>query len=136
MVDIVFETARFNLSEPKPHFINPGCFGEDVVHWLGGRLEAHGVRTIRIYQEDWGWEMEARLGEISYFVGAGGVRDQGAESPNYGQWRIFVQKRRSILDRALGKNRMSKTDPLLWMIESALHEEADIRNVRREASAA
>jgi hypothetical protein len=40
------------------------------------------------------------------------------------------------LDRALGKNKMTSTDPLLWMIETALHAESDIRNVRREPSAA
>jgi hypothetical protein len=31
---------------------------------------------------------------------------------------------------------MSKTDPLLWMIESALQAEGDITNVRREEPAA
>ncbi len=136
MLDILFETARFNLSEPKEYFINPGCFGEDLIGWLSEELKAHGVVTQRIYQEDWGWEMEVRHGGTTYFIGAEGTPRRDPAAPNEGEWRIFVERRRSILDRALGRNKMSTTDPLLWMIESTLHAESDIRNVRREPRAA
>jgi hypothetical protein len=131
MVDIVFETPRFNVSELKEK-----RFGLDVLEWLSPKIESHGAQTQRRYPEAEGWEMEVQHSGTIYLICASGTRCEGAESQNEGLWRITVTKRRSILDRALGKNRMSKTDPLLWMIESALQAESDISNVRREASAA
>ncbi|MDT8069702.1 MAG: hypothetical protein ROO76_16185 [Terriglobia bacterium] len=131
MVDIVFETTRFNLTEPQE-----GRFGQDVLDWLSPKVELHGAQSGRKYPQSWGWEMEVRHGGTTYLVGASGTGRENAASPNEGIWRVTVTKRRSILERALGKNRMSKTDPLLWMIESALNAEADISNVRREVSAA
>lgn len=131
MVDIVFETPRFNVSELKEK-----RFGLDVLEWLSPKLESHGAQPQRKYPEVDGWEMEVLHNGTVYLIGASGTRHESAKSQNEGLWRITVTKRRSILDRALGKNRMSKTDPLLWMIESALQAETDISNVRREASAA
>ena len=131
MIDIVFETPRFNLAEPKSE-----VHGEDVLRWLSSKLELHGAQTLKVYSQRWGWEMEVRHNVTMYLIGASGHLRENPTSPNDGSWRITVTKRRSILDRALGKNRMSKTDPLAWLVESALHAETDITNVRREASAA
>lgn len=131
MIDIVFETPRFNLSESQPD-----RFGLDVLEWLSPKLELHGVQPGKKYPQTEGYEMEVSHNGTAYLVSARGRRRASSESPNQGAWRITVTKHRSILDRALGKNRMSKTDPLLWMIESALQAEGDITNVRREASAA
>ena len=131
MIDILFETRRFNLSEAKEN-----RFGFDVLEWLSPKLELHGVQAGKKYLQSGGWEMEARHSGTAYLIAASGTQGENPEFPNQGSWRITVTKRRSILDRALGKNRMSKTDPLLWMIESALQAEGDVTNVRREASAA
>jgi hypothetical protein len=131
MVDIIFETSRFNVSEPREN-----RFGLDVLDWLTPKLESHGAQNQRKYPDIEGWEMEVQHGGTTYLICASRTHREGASSQNEGLWRITVSKRRSILDRALGKNRMSNTDPLLWMIESALQAEADISNVRREASAA
>ncbi len=131
MIDIVFETPRFNLSEPKQDH-----FGLDVLEWLGPKLELHGVQSGKKYPKPDGWEMEVTHDGTAYLVTVSGRRRENSELPNQGLWRITVMKRRSILERALGKNRMSKTDPLLWMVESALHAEGNITNVRREVSAA
>ena len=130
MIDIVFETPRFKVSEPREDH----C-GLDVLEWLSPKLALHGAQAGRKYPDRWGWEMEVRHNDTTYLISATGARCDDAMQ-NDGVWRITVTKRRSILDRALGKNRMSKTDPLLWMIESALHAETDISKVRREASAA
>ena len=131
MIDIVFETPRFSLAEPKG-----GSLGEDVLRWLSGKLELHGAQTVKVYSQRWGWEMDVRHNVTTYLIGASGRRRENPTAPDDGSWRITVTKRRSIIDRALGKNKMSKTDPLVWLIESALNAETDITNVRREASAA
>ena len=53
--DILFETNRFNVSEVKKHFINPGCFGEGLADWLRQRLSEECVAAEPPGQEDWGW---------------------------------------------------------------------------------
>ncbi len=70
--DILFETARFNCSEVKAHFINDCCFGEDLAAWLKDRLKAKGMQTKEPYQEDWGWELSVTDSARSYYVGVGG----------------------------------------------------------------
>lgn len=131
MIGIVFETPRFNLSQPQEN-----QFGLDVLEWLSPKLDLHGAHAGEKFPQAWGWEMKVDHGGTTYLISASGTRRENSEFPNQGSWRISVTKRRSILDRALGKNRMSKTDPLLWMVESALQAEGDITDVRREESAA
>ena len=45
-VDILFKTGRFNLSKVGDDFINDGCFGEDFLVWLIGKVTAVGYTGI------------------------------------------------------------------------------------------
>jgi hypothetical protein len=45
---------------------------------------------------------------------------------------IIVEKRRSILERLLGKGKITGDDPLARVVEEILCAEPSIRNVRRE----
>jgi len=131
-LDILFETNRFNVSEVKEHFTNPCCFGEDLAEWLRQQLAKKGVSAGAPYQEDWGWEMLARQGSQGYFLGVGGYHKEGAVYKNDGEWRIMVEKRRSIWEKLRGKNNMVETEPILSTIEDILREQADLRDVKRE----
>jgi hypothetical protein len=131
-IDILFKTARFNLSEVKPHFINPCCFGEDLATWLGKRLSEDGVSVaLPAGQEDWGWYVYVSIQDGKYFLGIGGNAEDG-DSRDYGEWRIMVEKRRSILDRLSGKNVLSGEDAIVRLIENILRGESDFRELRRE----
>jgi hypothetical protein len=58
MESFTVETARFDYREPKPHFINPNCFGEDFAAWLREHLAGFGAEGFEIsppIQEDYGW---------------------------------------------------------------------------------
>jgi hypothetical protein len=58
MDSLTVETALFEYREPKPHFINPNCFGEDFAAWLRDRLAgfaAEGFEISAPIQEDYGW---------------------------------------------------------------------------------
>src|ERR1044071_10152151 len=110
-LSILFRTNRFNLSKIGAHFINPCCFGEDLAGWLRPRLATKGAESSSPYQEDWGWELPVSLGTDSYYLCMSGNAD--VEGNDAGEWRIIVEKRRSICERLMGKGKITSTDPLL-----------------------
>jgi hypothetical protein len=130
--DILFDTDRFNLSETKEHFINPGCFGEDFAAWLRSKLLERSIPTIEPGQEDWGWYIEAKVGDVSYFIGVGGNAQEAASNPDAGEWRIMVEKHRSLWEKLSGKNKLSRSDPIFAIIQEILKLEPDFKNVRYE----
>jgi len=131
--DILFETDRFNVSEVKEHFINPCCFGEDLAAWLRQALTEKEITTCAPGQEDWGWYLFAQRGSERYFLGVGGFRKESALNENDDQWRIMVQRRRTIWDRLRGRKQMSDTDPIHSIIEGLLREQRDVPNITRKS---
>lgn len=130
--DLLFETNRFNLSETKDHFINPCCFGEDVAAWLRGELIKRDIEVIEPDQEDWGWYIEAKHKGGSYFIGIGGNADESSTDRNQGEWRIMVEKHRSIREKLTRKNEMSEADEMVTVIWEILEREPDFKNLHHE----
>lgn len=126
--DLLFRTARFNLSEVKPHFINPCCFGEDLAAWLNTELVTRGYEAETPGQEDWGWYLPLRRGGDSYYLDISGNADQ--EGSNHGEWRVMVEKRRSIWDRLTGRNRITVKDSLFGVLENLLRSQPDFCDIR------
>jgi len=125
---IFFETDMFNLTKEGEHFINPGCFGEDFANWLKLRLEKNNILVTDIYQEDWGWELACMDGEQGYYLGVGGLSEEGSD---LGEWRVMFTKRRKIFDSLLGRNKLSKSDRTIEVVKSIL-EEANFPKLRFE----
>ena len=134
-VGLLFQSNRFNLSEVKSHFINPICFGEDVAAWLRSRLIERGVPTIEPGQEDWGWYIEAKLNDSNYFLGIGGNSEDSRSDPNQGEWRIIVEKRRSLSEKLFRKNVENSDDPMFKLVAEIIHAEPDFKNIRMNAGA-
>ena len=130
--DILFEANRFNLSEVQPHFINDTCFGEDVAAWLRDKLLALGISATVPDQEDWGWYIEATYAGAIYFIGVGGNQQPGASDKNAGEWRIMIERHRSVWDKLTGKNTITPNDALLVIIRGIIDAEPGFRNVRQE----
>ena len=130
-IHVLFQTGRFNLSKVGDHFINPCCFGEDVAAWLTTRLASKGVATAAAYHEDWGWELPANRGVERYYLCIGGNSDDLPANPDQGEWRIIVEKRRSIWQRMKGAGKISADDEMVRVLEEILTE-PDIRGLRRE----
>jgi len=127
---ILFRSNRFNLSKVGEHFINPCCFGEDLAAWLRPKLAEKNVETTSPYQEDWGWELPATCGRDSYYLCMSGNADNSGNDE--GEWRIIVEKRRSIWARLTARGKITADDPLVRLVEEILEEEPAIRNVHRE----
>lgn len=129
---ILFETARFNCSEVKEHFINDCCFGEDLAAWLKSRLSARDVQAGEPYQEDWGWEFSVRDSAGSYYIGVGGNPMENGSDKNHGEWRLMISKRRSLWEKLTGKNKMSTSEPIVACIQAILGTEPDFSNIHEE----
>jgi hypothetical protein len=129
---LLFRTSRFNLSEVKSHFINPCCFGEDVAAWLQAELAKRGTASQGPSQEDWGWYLRVRHENRPYYLNVSGNRDEANAEPNVGEWRIIVERRRSLLDKITARNLMQEDDPLFRSVEVILQQQADFLDIRRE----
>jgi hypothetical protein len=49
-----------------------------------------------------------------------------------GEWRIIVEKRRSIWERLTGEGKILADDAVVTLIEQILSNEPNIKNLRRE----
>ena len=130
--DIFFETSRFNLSQVKPHFINDCCFGEDLAAWLREKLISEGMTVIPPDQEDWGWYIEATSDGQSYFIAIGGNAADGAADPNQGEWRISIEKHRTLRQKLTGGNKMTADEPIVATIRRLLEQERDFTAIGDE----
>ena len=129
---ILFSTSRFNLSKVGAHFINPCCFGEDLAAWLQVKLTELGIETRQPYQEDWGWELPAKLPSDSYFLCMSGNSEGSNADRDEGEWGIIVEKKRSVGQLLTGKGKITSDDEMVRTVEEILTKEPAIREVRRE----
>ena len=130
--DLIFTTSRFNVSEVRKHYANPACFGDDLIAWLRGQLQSHGVPTRVPVQDSWGWYTEATLGKQEYFLGVSGKAEEGASVPNRGEWRVILQKRRTFRDRLRRSNGLDNQDKLLTLLMHLLGTQPDFENRKIE----
>ena len=91
MDSLTVETARFEYREPKPHFINPNCFGEDFAAWLRERVAGFASEGFEIsapIQEDYGWGFWISRARDTFWVAISFVEqlDGGAGA----QWVVSV----------------------------------------------
>ena len=115
--DVIFSSDRFNLSKPREFFINDCCFGDDVARWLVGALQSHGLTATLPGQEDWGWYFDVYFGKSRYFVGVGGAPDEDVPLNNQGQWRLMVEKHRTLRQKLSGANKLRDDDAFIGVLK-------------------
>jgi hypothetical protein len=135
-ISILFDATCFNLTEVRPHFINPCCFGEDTALWLRDRLREKAMAVAEPGQEDWGWYIGVRWDGADYFIGIGGDPDDARGESDQGTWRLMIQKIRSPRDKLFGKNRMTPDDGLVAAIREILSREPAFSDIRDEVTKA
>lgn len=129
---ILFKTSRFNLSKVGEHFINPCCFGEDLAAWLRMKLIDRNIEASKPYQEDWGWELPVQHGADSYYLCMSGNADGSSTNEDDGEWRIIVEKKRSLWQRLSGEGRIAPNDEMARLIADILSGDPTIQDMHRE----
>ena len=119
-VHITCKTDRFNLSVVGPDFINDCCFGEDFSEWLVSALSDAGAKADVICMEDYGWANYAELGGITYLVSVASTPEEDPARPNFGEWHVLLERKRSFIQRILGQNKGSAADPIVGKVIGAL----------------
>ena len=90
------------------------------------------VDASQPYQEDWGWELPAKYGSDAYYLCmSGNAEDSSANN----EWRIIIEKKRSIAQRISGKGKITADDGMMMrLVEDILRSEPTIHDVYREES--
>ena len=106
---IVFETQRFEYREPKPHFINDCCFGEDLAAWLRAEVMRSSGEALQLsepIQEDYGWGFWVECGSSRVWIAisCAGSSDGGAE------WIVSVGQGRGFFQRLFAKRSRCSTE--------------------------
>lgn len=123
MISVTCKTDRFNLSVVGEDFINDCCFGEDFSRHLVSALTAMGVEADVLCMEDFGWANLAKYEGASYLMCVGGLSDEDIRRPNYGEWRVILERHRTLIEKILGKNKLSASDPIVQKIKQVLMNE-------------
>ena len=128
ILDVTCKTDRFNLSVVGPDFINDCCFGEDFSKWLVTALSNNGVEADVVCMEDFGWANQATYEGNSYLVCVAGNSDEDSGRPNYGEWHVMVEPRRTLIQKFTGMGKISASAPIVVKVVQVL-KEAGFENV-------
>jgi len=120
-----FRSTRFDVSKESPNPIN-SIAGEGVLNWLRTALVEAQYQVTEAAPEDFGWYVEVHGDGASYMVVAS-CDAQVNDSEN--ACIIQVRKNRSLLEKLLGKAKLTVDDPLVDVVERTLRGANGIRNI-------
>lgn len=120
---VTFRSDKFNITEAKPHYINPYSFGDDVAEWIARRLKENGIAAEeKLGQEDFGWYLGFRSGRYAYnFVLAFNAD---------GYWLGWLERQRGLVLSLLGARKRGIQPDAAKVIHSVLSSSEDISGVR------
>ncbi|MGH9900899.1 MAG: hypothetical protein ACRD68_03565 [Pyrinomonadaceae bacterium] len=126
---VTFKTDMFDNKEPKPHFINPRCFGEDIACWLLARLNRDRYSLGDPIQEDDGWGFWANVSGERYWT-AIGVTDESI-GENVAEWVVMVANDPglNIVRRLFARPKEENLLELCRAIDAALRAEKRIVDI-------
>lgn len=139
---ISFKTARFDPAKELPNPVNP-IAGQALLLWLREHLAAAGWTATEPAAEDWGWYMYASRDAAHYLIGASGDADlpdepataRHAPQPRDIEWVVQIERRRSLTDKLLGRNKPAPSDPLTAALAGWIGAEPDFREVEVDRGA-
>lgn len=115
---IQFETKAFNLDQEPENPFNP-ILGHSVGTWLAPLLKDDGLEVGEISPEDWGWFVDVFHKEDGYMLGFTAFEAQEDQNPEI---LIQIVKRRSFWERLTAKNKLTNTEPLIYLIKKHLEQ--------------
>lgn len=121
-----FCSEMFDLTNEIDNSINP-IKGISVGEWLNPLLEGKDIKVSTIDEEDWGWYSYAILNDQKYLIGyiANPENDQG----NRAEIIIQIHKERTIIEKLLGKNKLTDDDPLVKTVSGIIKSTREFEDI-------
>jgi hypothetical protein len=120
---IRFYTEKFDVTKERPNPINP-IPGESLLSWLKTQVP----KNLEIQDpepEDWGWFSSVNWKGRTYMLGS-----SAAEEEDWGrEWVLQIVKHRSILEKLLGRAKMTEDDECALFFKHLLESESAVRNI-------
>ncbi len=125
---VTFKANAFNTCVPKDYFINPTCFGDDVVEWMTEELKRAGFQIVgNAGQEDFGWFLRLRVGNTDYdFV----VGFRTGEANDSSDWIAWIEPKRGIFKYLLPGREYPVETTVVHAIHAILSASTEIRDIR------
>lgn len=120
---IRFRTAKFDVSQERPNPVNP-IPGESLLLWLKERARPD-VAVSEPDAEDWGWYASVEWQGCLYLLGASADEDDQGEW----EWILQIEKQRSLMEKILGREKMSKDDECAQYFQRLLESEPGFQDV-------
>jgi hypothetical protein len=119
---VTFKSDLFNLTEPKEHFMNPSCFGDDLAKWLIQRFKEKDIEVEEEPgQEDFGWYFHyLSEGTLHCLV----IGNEGGEA-----WYLVVERHCGLLGSMFGQRHKKIVPAAIELVHTTLHEEPRITDV-------
>jgi hypothetical protein len=125
---VTFKSRAFNTSMPKPSFVNPECFGDDVAAWLIGQLRARGLETAeQPGAEDFGWYVRFTQNDTPYCAVVGYRPDHG---PDGGDWVVWLERDAGFFGSLLGRRDKGIQHEAAHLLHEILSASGELRHIR------
>jgi hypothetical protein len=119
-----FTTALFDVSREPANDINP-IYGQLVLVWLAEKLEGE-VLVPAPETEDWGWYVDVTWQGRNYMVGSSASEE---EENGRREWVLQIVKHRSLKEKMMGREKMTRDDGLVQLLLRTLRVEPAFQDV-------
>ena len=128
--EVRFKSTAFNCTEPKPYFLNPDCFGDDLCRWLMNNLHNRGIQTAdepdEPAQEDFGWYFTFTIAKVNHCFLIG-------FQPNYpatgDQWIGWLERDAGFIRSLFGRRNKDIRPEAVTILNEILCAAPEIRDV-------
>ena len=125
---VTLETNKFNTTDPKEYFINPGCFGDDLCMWMIGQFQIVGIECdAEPQQEDFGWYFNFRIGKERYRIVIG---FRPADGSDPAVWILWLERAVTFWSGIFGKNERITDVNVVRRIDEVLDRMDGVSNIQ------
>jgi hypothetical protein len=122
-----FLSDHFNISVPRDHFINPGCFGDDLAAWMIGKLKERGIETSSAPgQEDFGWYFTFTINNVQHCVVVG---FQPNDIERGDRWIGWIERSPGLIGSILGGRSRGILPEAVELLDEILRSSPDIHEL-------